>query len=425
MKTAEKRDRHRRIVMKRLIVFALAAFLTFSMDVCLGTETKGDGEPEEMMMVMGEQKVLGASQIASFSESTRGIIEVKVPRNGRRMIITAVRPGLTSLLLLNRNGSERTLLITVFSKRPKTIIAELKALLSDLHGIGLRQVGPRVFIDGALPQKAALLRVEQIARTYHGQVVSLVHIDAAAVRPRTNIRLDLIFVTLRRRSDYNFGVSWPASYGASGAVNGTFDLMTGSLTAAYKVVDQALPALEAAARHGWVRIRKRATVMTVSGNRATYEAGGEVNVAVEGSQAAELRTVSFGARLTVLPHLAKTDDVLDLEVDAEVSDLTETTQNIPGRTISRVQTLVHLGLGQSIVLSGLDSESESTTKSGLPFISRIPIFGLFFGTKAHQEEREEGIIIITPTVLDNVDQDGKRQLEEALARFEQFDGDFE
>ena len=316
-------------------------------------------------------------------------------------------------------------MITVFSKRPKAIIAELEVLLNDLHDIALNQVGLRVFIDGSVPTKGALKRVEQVVRTYGGQVVSLVQTDVTAVRPRTNIRLDLIFVELRRRSDYSVGVSWPTSYGASGALNGTFDLMTGSLTAAYKVVDQALPALEAAARHGWVRIRKRATVMTVSGNRATYEAGGEVNVAVEGSQAAELRTVSYGARLTVLPRLAKSDNVLDLEVEAEVSDLTETTQKVPGRTISKVQTLVHLGLGQSIVLSGLDAESESTTKTGLPFISRIPIFGLLFGTKDHQEERKEGLIIITPTVLDNLDRDGTRQLKHALAEFEQFDGDFD
>ncbi len=77
-----------------------------------------------------------------------------------------------------------------------------------------------------------------------------------------------------------------------------------------------------------------------------------------GSQAAELRMVPYGARLTVLPRLAKSDDIVDLEVDAEVSDLTETTQDVPGRSIARVKTLVHLGLGQSILLGGLDAESK-------------------------------------------------------------------
>jgi len=84
--------------------------LTISAEVCLGSESQTDsqGQVEEMMMVLGEQQVLDVSHIASFSESTRGIIEVKVPRSGRKMIITALRPGTTSLLLLHRNGRERT-----------------------------------------------------------------------------------------------------------------------------------------------------------------------------------------------------------------------------------------------------------------------------------------------------------------------------
>jgi type II secretory pathway component GspD/PulD (secretin) len=108
-----------------------------------------------------------------------------------------------------------------------------------------------------------------------------------------------------------------------------------------------------------------------------------------------------------------------------VSDLTETSQDVPGRTISKVATLVHLGLGQSIVLSGLDAESESHSKRGLPLLSRIPIIGYFFGVGTHREEQVEGLIAITPTVIENLDRDGRRRLEQALAKFEQFDGDFE
>ncbi len=382
-------------------------------------------EKENVMMVVGEQRILEATHIESFSESTRGIIEVKIPRDGRKLILTAVRQGVTSLLLISRTGAQRTIIITVFSKAPATIEAELGELLGDLDGLVFRRVGPRIFIDGIVPSEASLRRIEQVTKIYAGQVACLAQIDPNVVRPQTNIRFDLIFVGLRRRSGYNAGVSWPGAIGNTGTLDGTLDIMSGTLTASYKVVDQALPALEAAARHGWVRIRKRATVMTTSGNRATYEAGGEVNVAVAGSQAAELRTVPYGARLSVLPHLAKDLNILDLEVDAEVSDLTETTQDVPGRTISRVKTVVHLGLGQSILLGGLDAESESSSKTGLPLLSRIPILGFLFGTTNHQEEREEGLIMITPSVLDNVDQVGKRLLEEALKKFEAFDGDFE
>ncbi|MDJ0762621.1 MAG: pilus assembly protein N-terminal domain-containing protein [Myxococcota bacterium] len=406
--------------------FAMVAF--FSQDTLPDEKFQnrhaGIKKAEELVMVLGEQEVIEARDIASFSESTRGVIEVKIPREGRKMIITALKTGTTSLLLIDHSGEEHTVFITVFAQRPETIIGELKALLTGIENIGFRRVGPRIFIDGTVSSDADRTKVKQVVKVYRGQVASLVTVDAEVVLPQTNIRLDLAFVGLRRRSGYRAGISWPDAYGASGALEGSVNLLTGSLSASYQVVDQALPALEMAARHGWARIRKRATVLTTSGNKATYEAGGEVNIAVAGSQAAELRTVPYGARLSVLPRLAKGRDILDLDIEAEVSDLTETTQNVPGRSISRVKTTVHLGLGQSILLGGLDFVSESRTKSGLPGLSRIPIFGLFFGTNSHQDDQEEGIIAVTPTVIDTVDQEGRRLLEEALKKFETFDGDF-
>jgi pilus assembly protein CpaC len=162
--------------------------------------------------------------------------------------------------------------------------------------------------------------------------------------------------------------------------------------------------------------------LTTSGNRATYSAGCEVNVAVAGSQAAEIRAIAYGCALTVLPRLDPGPGVLDLEVQAEVSDLTETSADVPGRTISKVSTLVHLGLGQSIVLSGLDAESASKGKSGLPGLSRVPILGMLFGVHRSREEQVNGLIAITPAVIDDPGRDGRRRLDEALARFERFRG---
>jgi pilus assembly protein CpaC len=383
------------------------------------------GEIEEMMLSVGEQRVFDADNIDSFSESSRGIIEIKVPRDGKKMIVTAVRAGSTSLLLIDKSGGQRTLVITVFARLPEVVENELRDLFSKDQNLSFRRAGPRVFVDGIADTEGERKRVEQAVKGYKGQAVSLVRVDAEAVRPRTNIRLDLTFVEMRQRDTNGFGLSWPESYGAGGALSGSLNLMTGTLSAAYEVLDQAMPSLEAAARYGWAKIRKKAALITVPGRRASFEAGGEVNVTVTGSQAAELRSIPYGARLSVTPRLSKDARTIDLEVTAEISELSETSQNVPGRVISKVDTLVHLGIGQSIMLSGLDSESENVTKEGLPYLSKIPILGLLFGTRHHAEEQSESLIVITPTVLDHPDRLGKKLLDEALVRFEEFDGDFE
>ncbi len=47
---------------------------------------------------------------------------------------------------------------------------------------------------------------------------------------------------------------------------------------------------------------------------------------------------------------------------------------------------------------------------------------MLFGSHREREERVEGVIAITPAVIDNLDREGKRKLEEALKRFEKFRG---
>jgi len=374
---------------------------------------------ENLVLSVGEQRVLDAQDIASFSESNRGIIEVKIPKDGSRMVLNAQSPGRMTLLLIRRDGEEQNIDITVVERDPAAITEELRDLLADQAGVRLRRVGPRVFIDGQVDSEAALARAEQIAALYPGQVMCLATVGRS-VKPRTNIRLDLTFVEFHTSASMGGGVNWPAQLGNTGTFEMTTDLMTGFTSASYKVVDQAMPSLEAAASRGYAKILKQASLFTTSGNRASYNSGGEVNIAIAGSQAAEMRTISYGCSLSVMPLLDSSHGLVDLEVEAEVSELKETSQSIPGRTVSKVNTLVHLGLGQSIILSGLDSKVESRSKSGLPFLSRIPIFGLLFGNHRKRSEEMEGIIAITPVVIDHLQSDSRRRIEKSLDKFKTF-----
>ena len=109
------------------IVAVLLATWAYPASTFSQNDGKGNREDKKnVMMVVGEQRILEATHIESFSESTRGIIEVKIPRDGSKLILTAVRQGITSLLLISRSGAQRTIIITVFSRAPATIDAELK-----------------------------------------------------------------------------------------------------------------------------------------------------------------------------------------------------------------------------------------------------------------------------------------------------------
>lgn len=404
---------------KNIALFCLCMFIPTTISAAKANAMVGAGD--EMVLVVGEQQVINASNIDSFSESTQGIIAVKVPKSGKQLVITALRPGNTSLLLLNHTGEQRNIAITVFAQNPNRIISEISELIGISPGIRFVQIGARVFVDGNVSTDGELVRIQQIISLYPGQVQSLVQVGTA-VKPRTNIRLDLTFVELHSSDNIKGGVKWPADIGASGNVGFSYDIITGMPQASYRVMNQAMPSLHAAQARGIAKIKKRAHLVTTSGNSATYSSGGEINIPIAGSQSAELRSVPYGCTLTVLPHIDMEQGLIDLQVEAEVSELKETNQTAPGRTLSKVSTLVHLGLGQSIVLSGLDSQTESKSKNGLPFLSRIPIFGMLFGTHHKRTEKVSGIIAITPVVIDNVDRAAKRKIDEAIRKFKKFKG---
>ncbi|MBN2718437.1 MAG: pilus assembly protein N-terminal domain-containing protein [Deltaproteobacteria bacterium] len=378
------------------------------------------GAADELTLIVGQQHVLDADNIDSFSESTRGVVEIKIPRTGRQLVITAIQPGNTSILLLDQAGNQRQLAISVFARDPARLMDELKELIGPASGLNYRQLGARVVVDGTVGSESELERVSRILAMYPEQAISLVRIGQA-VLPRTNIRLDLTFVEFHTSNTLGGGLKWPENMG-TGELQFSYDLISGAPAASYKVVDQMVPSLHAAQTHGIAKIRKQAHLMTTNGNSATYESGGEINIPVVGAMTAELAKVNYGCTLTVLPHIDEEAKLIDLEVEAEVSELRETNQSVPGRTISKVKTLVHLGLGQSIVLSGLDSHTESKNKKGLPFLSRIPIIGMLFGTHHKHNEKVSGIIAITPVVINNVDRDSRRQIDEALKKFKKFKG---
>lgn len=98
---------------------------------------------------------------------------------------------------------------------------------------------------------------------------------------------------------------------------------------------------------------------------------------------------------------------------------------MPGRNIAHVTTLVNLQLGQSIVMGGFRSRSQSQGSSGLPGLRQIPILGYLFGSERNSEQEHEGMIFIVPTVVEGLSRSAQDRVAEALRQYEQFSGDID
>ncbi len=171
---------------------------------------------------------------------------------------------------------------------------------------------------------------------------------------------------------------------------------------------------------------RQAAVVTANGEKASFEGGGEVNVLVQSAVGTGLQHIQFGALVEVEPLYDSESGRIELRLHADVAELeSDRGTGVPGRSTTALDTVVNLELGQSLVLAGLTAKSKRRSKSGLPGLSQIPVFGFLFGTQNQVEEESESIVIIVPTVVDAVSMSDRKRIKDALSTYEGYSGDIE
>ncbi|MFH1413602.1 MAG: secretin N-terminal domain-containing protein [Candidatus Omnitrophota bacterium] len=113
--------------------------------------------------------------------------------------------------------------------------------------------------------------------------------------------------------------------------------------------------------------------------------------------------LDVGIKLTVTPTISK-DGFITMKVKPEISsagDPLETTagSRIPIVTTSEAETTVKIKDGTMLMIAGLAKETKSEDIDGIPFLSKIPIIGSIFSSRAKVAEKSEIIVFITPRLM--------------------------
>jgi len=164
-----------------------------------------------------------------------------------------------------------------------------------------------------------------------------------------------------------------------------------------------------------VRVLSAPKLMVLNNHEANLQIGDQVPITVQSSQSTTAGSAPIvnsvqlhdtGVILHVTPRANTSGRVL-LEVSQEVSDVVPTTTSgIDSPTIQqrKLSTVVSVADGETIALGGLIRESKSRTRSGLPFLRRIPLFGALFGSTGKTGVRTEVVVLITPRVVRTTDE---------------------
>jgi pilus assembly protein CpaC len=156
---------------------------------------------------------------------------------------------------------------------------------------------------------------------------------------------------------------------------------------------------------GQVTTLAEPTLVALSGETATFLAGGEFPIPIPQS----LGTVTieykqYGVGLAFSPTVLENGRI-SIRVRPEVSELSATGSvsfngfQIPALTTRRVETTVELGSGQSFVIGGLMRNSNSNSIDRAPILGNIPILGALFRSTRYRREETELMVVVTPYLV--------------------------
>ncbi|MNQ41975.1 Type II secretion system protein D precursor [compost metagenome] len=157
---------------------------------------------------------------------------------------------------------------------------------------------------------------------------------------------------------------------------------------------------------GFAYTLARPSLVALSGQSASFLAGGEVPIPVpsSGSDNVSIEYKEFGIRLTLTPTIIGRDRI-SLKVAPEVSELDFSNAvqiagtAVPALTIRRTDTSISLADGESFVISGLISSRNSSQVNKFPGLGDIPVLGAFFRDNAINREERELLMIVTPHLV--------------------------
>jgi general secretion pathway protein D len=109
-----------------------------------------------------------------------------------------------------------------------------------------------------------------------------------------------------------------------------------------------------------------------------------------------------GVLLTVRPQV-NAGGLVTMELNQEVTNVGEIDDATGQRSFLQrtINSKVAIQSGKTIVLGGLILESDSTGKSGIPILHKLPVLGPLFGSTTNEFGRTELIVLITPRVIDS------------------------
>ena len=361
--------------------------------------------------------MIGSSEIADI-----------LPITDRSIYVLGKKMGTTSLTLYDAGG--RVLAIMDVAVGPDVqAFRDQAAQLIPGQRIDARISGDSMVLTGLVTDPGAVDKAVQLAKTYAGDKV----VNMISVGGSQQVMLEVRFAEVDTNAAKDIGFKmFGANGGNFSAVSGTGASLTpgadgggvlgqSSIVGSFGIfrrtniniagltVDAVINALE---NKGFAKTLAQPTLLALSGEKASFLAGGEFPVPVaqsgnsnaNGSGAITVQFKPFGVSLGFTPTVLS-DHTINLKVEPEVSSIDPAASisinglSIPGLRTRRASTTLELRDGESFAIAGLLSRDFSTTVNQVPLLGSIPIIGALFRSTQFKKGETELLIVVTPRLV--------------------------
>ena len=348
----------------------------------------------------GSSEVIDIAQpFGRFLIGNPDVLEV-TPINESSFYILAKAPGRTTIQIFAANKTD---LLQTLSVQTGPDLDGLKRAFGRLvpdAKVNVYFENTSLQLVGSVPDEEAKALIVAAAEGMTG----IAPVNGLVVDQPRQVRLKVRFLEVSRslNGDLGIGINLSGQSGNNSMQASTFSL-TGGALGQLSIIDSTINidlVLKALEEQGYAKFLAEPTLTALSGQDASFLAGGEVPV-TRTDDAGKTETIykEYGIKLNFKP-VVNASGMITLTLAPEVSqvDFINLLGGMPTFTTRRASTTVEMQDNQSIVLAGLYQSNESRAKSAVPGLSNLPVIGALFRDSRLRGTESEIMIVITPAL---------------------------
>ena len=372
----------------------------------------------KLTVTVGKSLTIDSPLAIKRLATANGSLVEAVAIGPKEVLINGKAPGETSLIIWQDNDTRLIYDLTV-RMSPAKLNAVREQIARDYPDANINVTfdNDTAFVRGTVKDVIAADRIIAIVTTM-AKAVNLLQIEVPPVEPQ--VLLKVRFANVDRQASRSLSANF-----ASGAFNQSTAIGTGTAISTAGAVAGAvssvvniftlrpdinlLAQIQALEGKNQLEMLAEPNLLTMSGTRASFTAGGEfpypmVQPSSGGVSTVTIQFKEYGIRLNFLPRITP-QGTIHMQVNPEVSALDFTNAvtvqgtAVPATTVRRVNTEVDLESGQSFVIAGLLDKQTTESFSKVPGLGDIPILGKLFQSKSVTKNNSELLVIITPELV--------------------------